>query len=162
MSSSQDQDKSFFATAAIVFGALFAFTFTIIVIAKILNSGDKSIDEAALSKAVHARIAPIGTVVTDPAALLKVSAAAPHAPLSGEQVVGQVCSACHGSGVLGAPKIGDKAAWGGRLKTDGGIDGLLANAEKGKGSMPPRGGNPDLSNDELKAAIQQMLKQTGV
>jgi cytochrome c5 len=111
---------------------------------------------------VQERIAPIGKVITDPAALLKVSNTAPHAALSGEQVVAQVCSACHGTGVLGAPKIGDKAAWGGRFKTDGGLDGLFANASKGKGSMPPRGGNPDLSDAELKAAIQQMLKQTGV
>ena len=159
---SGNNDKAFAITFMGVIGVLVGFTFAIIIIAKLLTSSDKSVDQDALTKAVQARIAPIGTVITDPAALLKVSAAAPHAPLSGDQVVAQVCSACHGSGVLGAPKIGDKAAWGGRLKTDGGIDGLLANAEKGKGSMPPRGGNPDLSNDELKGAIQQMLKQTGV
>ena len=159
---SGNNDKTFAITFLGVIGALVGFTFAIIIIAKILTSNDKSVDQVAETQAIQARIAPIGTVVTDPAALLKVSAAAPHAALSGDQVVAQVCSACHGSGVLGAPKIGDKAAWGGRLKTDGGLDGLLANAKKGKGSMPPRGGNPDLSDDELKGAIQQMLKQTGV
>jgi cytochrome c5 len=159
---SGNHDKSFVITFLGVLGILVGFTFTIIIIARILTSGDASVDQAALNKAIQARIAPIGTVITDPAALLKVSAAAPHAPMSGEQIVATVCSACHGTGVLGAPKIGDKDAWGGRLKADGGIDGLLASASKGKGSMPPRGGNPDLSNDELKAAIQQMLKQTGV
>ena len=159
---SGNNDKTFAITFLGVIGALVAFTFAIIIIAKILTSSDKSVDQVAETQAITARIAPIGTVVTDPAALLKVSAAAPHAALSGDQVVAQVCSACHGSGVLGAPKIGDKAAWGGRLKADGGLDGLLASAKKGKGSMPPRGGNPDLSDDELKGAIQQMLKQTGV
>jgi cytochrome c5 len=159
---SGNHDKAFVSTFAGVLGALVAFTATIIGIAIFLTSADKSIDEAAMNKAVAERIAPIGVVITDPAALLKVSAAAPHAALGGEQVVAQVCSACHGSGVLGAPKIGDKAAWGGRLKSAGGVDGLVASAAKGKNSMPPRGGNPDLSNDELKAAIQQMLKQTGV
>ncbi|HEY8053668.1 MAG TPA: c-type cytochrome [Steroidobacteraceae bacterium] len=158
---SVNNDKAFVSSFAGVIGILVAFTATIIGIAVFLSSGG-SLDQAAQDKAVQERIAPIGSVITDPAALMKVSAAAPHAPLSGEQVVAQVCSACHGSGVLGAPKIGDKAAWGGRLKADGGVDGLLASASKGKGSMPPRGGNPDLSNDELKAAIQQMLKQTGV
>ena len=161
MSSSQDQDKSFFVTAAIVFGALFAFTFTIIVAANLL--GDNGGQDPAAAKQVSDRIAPIGTVVTDPAALLKVSAAAAaHAPMTGEQVVTQVCSACHGSGVLGPPKIGDKANWGARFKEAGGLDGLAKVAESGKGSMPPRGGNPALSNDEVKSAIQQMLKQTGV
>jgi len=159
---SGNNDKAFAITFLGVIGILVGFTFTIIVIAKILTSGDKSVDETALNQAIQTRIAPIGTVITDPAALLKVSAAAAHAPLSGEQVVAQVCSACHGTGLLGSPKIGDKAAWSGRLKADGGIDGLLASASKGKGSMPARGGNPDLSNDEIKAAIQQMLKQTGV
>ena len=160
MSSSQDQDKSFFVTAAIVFGALFAFTFTIIVIAGLL--GDRGTQDPAAAKQVAERITPIGTVITDPAALLKVSAPAAHAPMSGEQIVTQVCSACHGSGVLGAPKIGDKANWGARFKSDGGLDGLSKVAEAGKGSMPPRGGNPSLSNDEIKSAVQQMLKQTGV
>ena len=158
---SGNNDKAFVTSFAGVIGILVAFTATIIGIAIYLTSGS-GVDQVALDKSVQERIAPIGTVVTDPAALMKVSAAAPHAPMSGEQVVGSVCSACHGSGVLGAPKIGDKAAWGARLKEAGGVDGLVSIAAKGKGSMPARGGNPDLSNDELKAAIQQMLKQTGV
>ncbi|HWY26032.1 MAG TPA: c-type cytochrome [Nevskia sp.] len=158
---SGNNDKAFISSFAGVIGILVAFTATIIGIA-ITLTGSASVDQVALDKSVQERIAPIGTVITDPAALMKVSAAAPHAAMSGEQIVGSVCSACHGSGVLGAPKIGDKAAWGGRLKADGGVDGLVASAAKGKGSMPARGGNPDLSNDELKAAIQQMLKQTGV
>ncbi|MDR3416884.1 MAG: c-type cytochrome [Nevskia sp.] len=159
---SANQDKSFVVTFMGVLGVLVAFTVTIIIIATILTGSHQAADQASVDQMVQQRIAPVGSVVTDPAALLKVSAAAPHAPLSGEQVVAQVCSACHGAGVLGAPKIGDKSAWGERLKSAGGVDGLLGSATKGKGSMPPRGGNPDLSDAELKAAIQQMLKQTGV
>ena len=158
---SGNQDKAFVTSFAGVIGVLVAFTATIIGIGIYLASSG-GVDQVALEKSVQERITPIGTVITDPSALLKASAAAPHAAMSGEQVGSSVCSACHGSGVLGAPKIGDKAAWGARLKADGGVDGLLASASKGKGSMPARGGNPDLSNDELKAAIQQMLKQTGV
>lgn len=158
---SGNNDKAFVTSFAGVIGILVAFTATIIGIGIYLASGS-GVDQVAMDKSVQERIAPIGTVITDPAALMKASAAAPHAAMSGEQVVSSVCSACHGSGVLGAPKIGDKAAWGARLKAAGGIDGLVSSAAKGKNSMPPRGGNPDLSNDELKAAIQQMLKQTGV
>jgi cytochrome c5 len=161
---SGNHDKAFVSTFGGVLGVLVAFTATIIGIGLYLasDSGSGAADQVAADKAIAARIAPIGTVVTDPAALLKVSTAAPHAAMSGEQIVGSVCGACHGAGVLGAPKIGDKAAWGARVKAAGGVDGLVASAAKGKGSMPPRGGNPDLSSDELKAAIQQMLKQTGV
>jgi cytochrome c5 len=158
---SGNNDKAFVTSFAGVIGVLVAFTATIIGIGIYLASGS-GVDQAVVDKSVQERIAPIGTVITDPAALMKAAAAPAHAPMSGEQIVGSVCSACHGSGMLGAPKIGDKAAWSARLKTAGGIDGLVGSAAKGKNSMPPRGGNPDLSNDELKAAIQQMLKQTGV
>ena len=157
---SGNQDKAFVSTFAGVLGILVAFTFAIIIIASILTSGDKP-DPQAAARQVQERIAPIGTVITDASQLAK-PAAAPHAPLSGEQIVSQTCSACHAAGMLGAPKIGDKSAWGPRLKAAGGVDGLVAVASKGKGSMPPRGGNPDLSDAELKSAIEQMLKQTGL
>ena len=157
---SGNQDKAFVSTFAGVLGILVAFTFAIITIAIFLTSGETP-DAAATAKLVHERIAPIGTVITDASQLAK-PAAAPHAPLSGEQIVSQVCSACHSAGVLGAPKIGDKSAWSAREKEAGGVDGLVTVAGKGKGSMPPRGGNPDLSDAELKSAIEQMLKQTGL
>ena len=157
---SGNQDKAFVSTFAGVLGILVAFTFAIITIAIFLTAGDKP-DPQAAAKQVQERIAPIGTVITDASQLAK-PVAAPHAPMSGEQIVSQVCSACHGAGVLGAPKIGDKSAWSAREKEAGGLDGLVTVASKGKGSMPPRGGNPDLSDAELKSAIEQMLKQTGL
>jgi cytochrome c5 len=160
MTVSGNQDKAFVGTFAGVLGILVAFTFAIITIAVFLTSGENYETDSA-AKATAERIAPIGSVITDASQLAK-PAAAPHAPLSGDQVVAQVCSACHGAGVLGAPKIGDKSAWGPRLKEAGSVDGLVAVATKGKGSMPPRGGNPDLSDAELKGAIEQMLKQTGL
>ena len=158
---SSDHDKSFMSTFLGVLGILVAFTFSIMVLAGILSGKQDTADAEALAR-VQQRIAPIGNVVTDPSALVKVSTAAAHAPMTGAQIVSGTCSQCHGTGMLGSPKIGDKAAWGARLKTDGGVDGLLANALKGKGNMPARGGNADLSDGEVKAAIQEMLKQTGV
>ena len=61
-----------------------------------------------------------------------------------------------GSGLLGAPKVGDKADWGKRAKEQGGIDGLLAKAISGINAMPPKGTCADCSDDELKAAIHHM------
>jgi cytochrome c5 len=57
--------------------------------------------------------------------------------------------------VAGAPKFGDKAAWGPRIKQGGAQ--LHANAIKGKGAMPPKGGNPSLSDADVSAAVDYMV-----
>ena len=62
---------------------------------------------------------------------------------------------CHGTGIAGAPKFGDKAAWAPRIKS--GIDTLHTNAVKGKGGMPPKGGNTALSDAEVMAAVDYMV-----
>jgi cytochrome c5 len=78
---------------------------------------------------------------------------------TGEEIVKTVCAACHQTGAAGAPRIGDKGAWAPFLKP--GLKGMLANAIKGKGAMPPRGGVPELSDDELARAIVFMANQSG-
>jgi cytochrome c5 len=78
---------------------------------------------------------------------------------SGEEVVKAVCSTCHQAGVAGAPKIGDRAAWGPHIKE--GLQTLVATAIKGKGAMPPKGGNPSLSDDEVARAVVFMANQSG-
>ncbi len=65
----------------------------------------------------------------------------------------QTCAVCHAAGVAGAPKLGDKAAWGPRLGD--GVDGMTAIAIKGKGAMPPKGGST-ASDAEIKAVVQYM------
>lgn len=65
------------------------------------------------------------------------------------------CAACHASGAAGAPKTGDKAAWAPRIAA--GTATLLKNATNGKGAMPPRGGASDLSDEELKAAVNYLV-----
>jgi cytochrome c5 len=76
-------------------------------------------------------------------------------PRDGAAVYNAVCMACHASGVAGAPKTGDKAAWAPRLAT--GNAALLKTATNGKGAMPARGGAADLSDAELKAAVEYMI-----
>jgi len=75
----------------------------------------------------------------------------------GKTVYGQVCVACHGTGLAGAPKVGDKAAWAPRAAN--GKAALLASVVKGKGAMPPKAGNASLTEDDLRAAIDYMLDQ---
>lgn len=155
-----NHDKVFIVTFLAVLGFLGAFTVAILIIANVL--APEAPAEIAQTR-IEERIKPIGQVITDPAALLKVSAApaAARAPMSGADVVAKNCSACHGTGVLDAPKIGDKTAWG-KLKAVDGLAGLVASTIKGKNAMPPRGGDPSLTDAEIKAAVEQMLKQAGV
>ena len=75
-------------------------------------------------------------------------------PTTGEQAFKQVCSACHGLGINGAPKIGDHAAWGPRIAQ--GKDALYEDAIAGKGNMPARGGTnwPDAT---IRIAVDYMI-----
>ena len=59
------------------------------------------------------------------------------------------------AGIAGAPKAGDKAAWAPRLKT--GMDALYATSLKGKGAMPPKGGNASLADADVKAAVDYLV-----
>ena len=68
------------------------------------------------------------------------------------------CFACHGTGAAGAPILGDAAAWAPRIKT--GAQALFTSATKGKGVMPPRGGNPKLTDPEIKAIVGFMIAQS--
>jgi cytochrome c5 len=69
-------------------------------------------------------------------------------------VYDSACVACHAAGVAGAPKLGDKAAWAPRLAA--GIDGLTTSVIKGKGAMPPKGGNASIKDADIKAAVEYM------
>jgi c(7)-type cytochrome triheme protein len=76
----------------------------------------------------------------------------------GKTVYESACVGCHGSGVLGAPKLGDALAWGARAKAAGGLDGLVKSATAGTAKgMPPKGGRADLSAAQLKETIEYMM-----
>ncbi|MBG6081797.1 c-type cytochrome [Rubrivivax gelatinosus] len=86
-------------------------------------------------------------------------AAAPAANDTGKATYGKVCVMCHGAGIGGAPKIGDKAAWGPRIAQ--GQDTLYKHAIEGftgsQGMMPAKGGGASLSDDDVKAAVDHMV-----
>jgi cytochrome c5 len=74
----------------------------------------------------------------------------------GKAVYEKTCAACHATGVAGAPKVGDKAAWAEHLAE--GTEHLVQVAIKGEGAMPPKGGNPALSEEEVRAAVNYMIE----
>jgi len=82
--------------------------------------------------------------------------AAQTAKADGRKIYESTCMACHGAGVANAPKFGDKKAWAMHLMH--GSEHVYENALKGKGAMPPKGGNLTLSDAEVKAAVDYMLQ----
>ena len=84
--------------------------------------------------------------------------AKPAASADGKAVYDKLCFACHQQSVAGSPKLGDKDAWAPRLKQ--GTDTLVQSVIKGKGAMPPKAGNPSLSEGEIRAAIEFMTSQS--
>lgn len=105
------------------------------------------------------------TLLTATAAIALVLAAASQqaeakaSDRSGQDVVRTVCAACHATGADGAPKIGDKKAW--SVRTTRGLTALSANALSGIRKMPAHGGNPGLSDIEIKRAIVYMVNSSG-
>lgn len=126
--------------------------FGIILVVQLVIHQPSADPNAMTPEAVAARLQPVGK------AEISAQAAAPGAR-SGEEIYKSVCTACHQTGVAGAPKLGDKAAWAPRLKD--GLNGLVAVATKGKGAMPPKGGAADLSETELTRAVVFMTNQSG-
>lgn len=73
----------------------------------------------------------------------------------GKAVYEATCVACHATGVANAPKLGDKAAWAPRVAA--GKDALVKAVVTGKGAMPPKAGNANLAEADIKAAVDYML-----
>jgi cytochrome c5 len=80
------------------------------------------------------------------------------ADIDASAIVKTTCAACHSIGLLNSPKTGDKKAWDERLQANNGLDGIVKSAIAGKGAMPARGGNANLTDAEIKAAIEFMME----
>jgi cytochrome c5 len=104
-------------------------------------------------EAIKARIQAVGQVHIAGA---KAESAAASGPRSGADIYNKSCVACHGSGVLGAPKLQNAGDWSARLEN--GFDTVWKNAINGINAMPPKGTCGDCSDDDLKAAIEHMIE----
>ena len=116
-----------------------------------LGKGDASApggDEAEL------RVQPVARVEMRQAPVVRSDGK----PRSGEAVYTAICQTCHAAGLAGAPKTGDKAAWAPRIAS--GSAALLKTALNGKGGMPARGGGAELTDAELKAAVEYNVSKS--
>jgi len=120
----------------------------------------------ATGSSVAERIKPFGQVSVASAETqrepVKNAVAALPPSRDGQQVYQATCVACHGAGIAGAPKLGDKGQWAKRIAK--GVDTLYASAVNGiqtsAGVMPAKGGNPALSNAEVKAAVDYIVARS--
>ncbi len=125
----------------------------ILAFAMVAQASEKS------DKAIAERLKPAGDVCIegDPCASEVVAAAAASSgPRSGEDIYKASCTACHDSGVAGAPKFGDAAGWEPHIAK--GIDTLHTNAVNGINAMPPKGTCADCSDEEVHAAVDYIVE----
>ncbi|MBM4189488.1 MAG: cytochrome c5 family protein [Betaproteobacteria bacterium] len=106
----------------------------------------------AQDREVRARIQPYGTS-------LAIDPNVPHVDRTGEVVYTEVCASCHGSGAIGSPKFKDAGAWAKRNAQ--GYNTLLTHALKGFNKMPARGGDADLTDQEVANAVVYMTNAVG-
>ena len=166
-------DRQFFNVFSAVLGILIAFTVALFVFSRILSgdvAGSQLETDPLLQKDVVERIRPFGQVavagrdnaalaIAPPPGAAEAQPAAVALPSSGEEVYNTVCAACHGAGIAGAPKIGDKAAWAPRIAQ--GEATLRKHALEGftgsGGVMPAKGGRVDMPDDSIILALDHLV-----
>jgi len=166
------QDTHFINIFSLVIGILVAIAIAIFAFARNVASHTQDVDvraEAQYLKSVDGRIQPFSheavagqdnsslAIKADTTAAAGSGSAA--IPKDGAEVFQQVCSVCHGQGIAGAPKAGDRAAWAPRIAKGKPV--LYQHALQGfqgdAGAMPAKGGRADLPDDLIKAAVDHMV-----
>jgi len=166
-------DRAFWKSFSGLVAALVALTIVLFIVAQIIGGKpEKPVEATADAKAVAERIKPVGELTVGVAPAEKVAVASSSAVMDaiipsanaadenhGKKIYDTTCMACHASGVAGAPKFGDKAAWAPRIAQ--GADTLHTHAIKGfqgkAGMMPPKGGNMGAKDEDIKAAVDYMV-----
>ncbi len=166
-------DRIFLKHFAMLIGFLAVIALLLIALGAHIYASHPPEQSPKAAAAVSERVAPVGAVYagdTGRAAMAAAQEAAKAAAASqvayggttdGKTIFGNLCHACHETGAGGAPKLTDKAAWAPRVAE--GLDTLIKHATDGftgkSGVMPPKGGNPALTDDQIKATVQWMVNQ---
>jgi cytochrome c5 len=157
-------DKQFFDTFMLVIGVLILVAFAIYFGAKAISARTQeaqAMQDPMVQKSVEERIKPVAQVAIAGAdnSALEEKTTAPVAleDVSGEQLYNSTCTACHGAGVLNAPKFGDKSAWAPRIAQ--GKDTLYKHALQGFNNMPAKGGNAGVSDKSVTDAVDFMISK---
>jgi len=166
------QDRHFMNVFSAVLGILIAIALVLIGISRMVDSGPKGARDTGdplMQASAQERIKPFGEVAVSgednsakeiqktAVAIAAAPALDSSQPMDGKTVFQNSCNACHGSGLLNSPKLGDKAAWAPRIAK--GIATLDKHALEGFNQMPAKGGNVGLPDDAVKAAVEYMVSQ---
>lgn len=167
-------DRHFMNVFSAVLGILIAIALLLIGVSRLVDSGPKGardIEDPLMQAEAHERIKPFGQVAVagvDNSAVAIQAPAAPAgeapvvaaAPADGKSTYETVCAVCHGGGIAGAPKVGDKAAWAPRIAQ--GLPTLEKHAIGGfqgkTGVMPAKGGRVELSDELIRATVAHMVE----
>ncbi len=164
---SQEQDKIFFRNYSIVLGILAVMIIVFLIAAMVLGKNEALVAERR-SDDVSQRTRPVGDVRlageqapgAETETEQQVAAAdGDDGAKSGKDVYNSLCTSCHSTGLPGSPQMGDAEEWAPRIAK--GKETLYDHAINGFNSggtpMPPKGGNPALSDEEVKAAVDYMV-----
>jgi cytochrome c5 len=151
-----DAHESFIKTPqqliVVILAAFLVPIFGIILVVQLVLSRPGAEPQALTPEAIAGRLQPVGRVeIGEPAA-------APGSR-SGEAIVKATCAACHQTGVAKAPRIGNKQDWAEHIKH--GLNAMAQTVVKGKGAMPPKGGDASLTDEEIRRAVAHMANQSG-
>ena len=168
------QDTHFFNVFSMVIGLLVAVAIVLFALARIVaaETQDKQVlEDSAYVKNVEQRLQPFtqeavagqdntALAIKPDAGAAEGAGGAAAMPKTGAELFQQTCSACHGAGIAGAPKAGDKAAWAPRIAK--GMDTLYQHALNGfngsAGMMPAKGGRADAPDALVKQAVDHMVQ----
>jgi cytochrome c5 len=164
------QDSHFFNNFSLILGILFAVTLSLFAFARhvgVEHQGKQVTNDPRYMKSVEERLQPVARVAVagQDNSALKIESAGPATaaaaiPADGTAAYETACQACHGAGIAGAPKVGDKSAWGPRIAQ--GKETLYNHALHGfagkSGVMPAKGGRADWPDDLIKQAVDHIVE----
>lgn len=166
-------DQVFLKKFSMLIGFLALVAVVLLILAGIIYSGASINKDSALVKVADERIATVGGVYAgetgaaamqaakDAAATLAASQVAYGGTTDGKEIYGNLCHSCHETGAGGSPKLSDKVHWAPRVAE--GLATLQKHAIEGytgsSGMMPARGGNPSLTDEQVKATVEWMVSQ---
>ena len=159
-----------------VLGILIAIVLLLVGVSRLVDSGPKGardVQDPLMRAAARERIKPFGQVavagadnpvaaIQTPPAPVDEAPAIIAAPADGKSTYETVCAVCHGAGLAGAPKVGDKAAWAPRIaQGEATLDKHAIEGFQGKfGMMPAKGGHLELSDELIKATVAHMVEES--
>jgi cytochrome c5 len=152
------EDRDFMTRFVLVLSVLVLLAAAFFLAARLISVAQRTAVQddpnAATQARVEERIRPVGRVVTR-----AVEEDVTPVRRSAADIYRGLCAACHDTGAADAPLKGDEAVWVERLGQ--GLDTVVRHAIEGIGAMPPRGGDPSLSDEEVRAAVVYLLEESG-